>query len=152
MLFRLRKLEIVTQTGYCPGAWAGSPCSPQPPGSSWRTSRWARASRFEGSADRLLLPRGMLLEQVPHDRVLRRLHLVDTPYRAGGRGGLDDVGLVLGLARDRKQSVRERVERLLRLRLGRLDHQCLWHDQGEVDRRWMEPVVHQPLRDVVGRD
>ena len=53
-----------------------------------------------------------------------------------------------GLAGDREHRVGELVERLLRLGLGRLDHQRLGDVQREVDRRRMEAVVHQPLRDV----
>ena len=53
-----------------------------------------------------------------------------------------------GLARDGLHRVGELVERLLRLGLRRLDHQRLRHDEREVDRRRMEPVVHQPLCDV----
>src|ERR671927_419152 len=38
------------------------------------------------------------------------------------------------------------------LRLRRLDHQRLRDDQREVDRRRVEAVVHQALRDVERRD
>ena len=52
------------------------------------------------------------------------------------------------LARDRQHCVAERVELFLRLGLGRLDHQRARDDQREVNRRRMEAVIHQPLRDV----
>ena len=42
----------------------------------------------------------------------------------------------------------EVVERLDALRLGRLHHQRLLHDQGEVDRRRMDAVVQDGLGDV----
>ena len=54
--------------------------------------------------------------------------------------------------RDREHRLDERVERLLRLGLGRLDHQRLWDDEREVDGRRVEAVVHQPLRDVERAD
>ena len=53
---------------------------------------------------------------------------------------------------NREHRVRELVERLFRLGLGRLDHERLRDDQREVDRRGMEAVIHQPLRDVERRD
>ena len=61
---------------------------------------------------------------------------------------LQQLRLLGRLARDREHRVAERVERLLRLGLGRLDHQRLGDDQREVDRRRVEAVVHEPLRDV----
>src|SRR5256714_1407144 len=60
--------------------------------------------------------------------------------------------LLLCLARDGEHRVTECVQRFLRLGLRRLDHQRLGDDQREVDRRRMEAVVHQALRDVEGRD
>ena len=57
-----------------------------------------------------------------------------------------------GLAGDRPHGLDEVVQRLLRLRLRRLDHECLGHDQREIDRRRMEPVVHEPLRDIESAD
>jgi hypothetical protein len=61
-------------------------------------------------------------------------------------------GLGRGLARDRQHRVAEVVQPLLRLGLGRLDHQRLGHDQREVDRRRVDPVVHQALGDVESGD
>ena len=48
----------------------------------------------------------------------------------------------------RQHRVRELVERLEVFRLRRLDHDRLFDDQREVDRRRVEAVVEQPLRDV----
>ena len=90
----------------------------------------------------------MLLEPVLHDRLLRRLHLVEPPDRPVVRRLLQQLRALRRLARDREHRVAERVERLLRLGLGRLDHQRLGDDQREVDRRRVEAVVHQPLGDV----
>src|SRR3712207_9204262 len=48
----------------------------------------------------------------------------------------------------RSDRVGERVERLLGLRLGRLDQQRLVDEQGEVHRRRVEAVVEQALGEV----
>ena len=64
----------------------------------------------------------------------------------------EHFGVGLRLARDRDHRVGECVERLFGLRLRRLDHQGLGDHEREVDRRRMEAVVHQPLRDVERRD
>ena len=90
----------------------------------------------------------MLLEPVPDDLVLCRPHLVEPLDRPRVRRLVHELRLVGRLTRDREHRVAERVERLLRLRLGRLDHQRLGHDEREVHRRRMEAVVHQPLRHV----
>src|SRR5581483_10146109 len=63
-----------------------------------------------------------LLESVLDDRILRGAHLVQTSNGAMVGGVLEDVDVVRGLARDREHGVAERVERLLRLGLRRLDH------------------------------
>ena len=52
------------------------------------------------------------------------------------------------LAQDLGDRVGEGVERLLRLRLGRLDQQRLVDEQREVDRRRVEAVVEQALGEV----
>ena len=53
---------------------------------------------------------------------------------------------------DRDQRIGERIERLDRFGLGRLDQHPLLDDQREVDRRRVEAVVDQPLGDVEGAD
>ena len=68
------------------------------------------------------------------------------------RRRVQDVGVGRRLARDREHRLAELVQPLLRLGLGRLDHQRLGDDQREVDRRRVEAVVHQPLGDVERRD
>src|SRR6185369_9807055 len=50
--------------------------------------------------------------------------------------------------RDRQHRVDERIERILALGLRRLDHQRTLHDQRKIDRRRVEAVVEEPLRDV----
>ena len=94
----------------------------------------------------------VLARTVAHDRLLRGAHLVEPAHRASCGASCSELGLLGRLARDREHRVAERVERLLRLGLGRLDHQRLGHDQREVDRRRVEAVVHQPLRDVERAD
>ena len=96
--------------------------------------------------------RRVLLEEVADDRLLRRLDLVGPADGPRRRRRLDHLGLLRRLARDREHRVGERVERLLRLGLRRLDHQRLRDDEREVDRRRVEAVVHQPLGDVERRD
>ena len=54
------------------------------------------------------------------------------------------------LGGDRDHRVAEAIELAQRLALGRLDHQGAGHR--EAHRRRMEPVVHQPLGDVVDGD
>ena len=78
----------------------------------------------------------------------RRRDLVEAPHR--GRVGrvLGDLGILLGLGQDLVHSVGESVERLVRLGLGRLDHQRLVDQQREVDGRRVEAVVEQALGDV----
>ena len=63
---------------------------------------------------------------------------------------LSRSGSLAASPHDRQHRLGERVQRLLRLGLGGLDHQRLGHDQREVDRRRVEAVVHQPLGDVQG--
>ena len=65
---------------------------------------------------------------------------------------LEQLGALGRIARDLEHRLDELVERLLRLGLGRLDHQRLGDDEREVDRRRVEVVVHQPLGDVERRD
>ena len=100
----------------------------------------------------LLPARPDVLKPVPDDLVLRRAHLVEPLDGPRVRGFVDELRCICRLARDREHRVAEGVERLLRLRLGRLDHQRLGHDEREVHGRWMEPVVHQPLRDIERAD
>ena len=95
---------------------------------------------------------GVLLEAVADDDAFRGLHLVQPAHRPAMRRALQLLGLLGGLTRNREHRVREGVQRLLRLGLGRLDHQRLGHDEREVDGRRMEVVVHQPLGDVGRRD
>ena len=88
-------------------------------------------------------------ERLADDRALGRRDLVQSPD--GGRvGGVprDLRPLGRGLAQDRGDRLGERVERLARLGLGRLDHQRLVDEQREVDGRGMEAVVEQPLGEV----
>ena len=59
-----------------------------------------------------------------------------------------DLRVLARLAQDLRDRVGERVERLLRLRLGRLDEQRLVDEQREVDRRRVVAVVEQPLGEV----
>ena len=90
----------------------------------------------------------MVLEPVLDDGALGGLDLVKAPDRPAVRRLLQELRLVLGLVDDREHRLDELVQRLLGLGLGRLDHQRLRDDQREVDRRRVEAVVHQPLRDV----
>ena len=90
----------------------------------------------------------MLVEEVAQDRLLRGAHLVQAPDGTPVRRLLQQLGRLRRLTRDREHGVDEVVESLLRLRLRRLDHQRLGHDEREVDRRRMDPVVHEPLRDI----
>ena len=55
-------------------------------------------------------------------------------------------------SQDRRDRLRELVERLARLGLGRLDQQRLVHQQREVDGRRVEVVVEQPLGEVERAD
>ena len=87
-------------------------------------------------------------EAVLDDGILRGPHLVEPLHRPMMRRLLQQLGILRRLAGDREHRVAEGVERLLRLRLRRLDHQRLGDDEREVDRRRVEAVVHQPLGDV----
>ena len=64
----------------------------------------------------------------------------------------EQLGLLGSLARDLQHRLGKGVQRLLGLGLRRLDHQRFGDDQREIDRRRVESVVHQPLRDVERRD
>ena len=64
------------------------------------------------------------------------------------RSLLHDLGALCRLGRDPEHHVDELVETLLRLGLGRLDHQRLGNDERKVDRRRVDVEVHQPLGDV----
>ena len=77
--------------------------------------------------------------------------LVEAADRGGDGRCVDGVGVGLGLAGDPDHRVAELVQRLLRLRLGGLDHERLLDDQREVDRRGVEAEVEEPLGDVGGR-
>ena len=63
-----------------------------------------------------------------------------------------DLRILLRLAQDVRDRVGERVQRLLRLCLGRLDEQRLVDEQREVHRRRVEAVVEQPLGEVQRAD
>src|SRR4051812_21961355 len=83
-------------------------------------------------------------------RLARRGRLVQPPdgRLVGSRG--HEPGLALRLGGDLDERLGERVERLERFGLGRLDQHALLHGQGEVDRRRGEALVDQPLGDVEG--
>src|SRR4051795_8551264 len=81
-------------------------------------------------------------------RSLGRRRLVQTSNRRRVRGVARDVRILLGLAQDLGDRVREGVERLAGLGLGRLDQQRLVDEQREVDRGRVEAVVEQALGQV----
>ena len=70
--------------------------------------------------------------------------------RVVGRG-MEDVGILGGLGGDAVHDVDEGVQRLLALRLRRLDHQGLMEEQREVDGGSVETEVEQTLGDVERR-
>src|SRR3954454_5294547 len=81
-----------------------------------------------------------LLQGLTDDRALGRAGLVQTPHgRAVGRIA-GDLRVLGALAQDVGDDLRERVQRLLGLGLGRLDQQRLFDQQREVDRRRVEAV------------
>src|SRR5581483_9852456 len=88
---------------------------------------------FELPVTRTVL-RKVLVETETHDRLLRRTHLVEAAHGPRVRPAVQELRLVRRLEGDREHRLDERVEGLLGLRLRRLDHQRLGHDEGEVDR------------------
>ena len=84
----------------------------------------------------------MLVEPVLDDRPLGCLDLVEALHRASMRRVLQRSGIGSRLGRDRAHRLDELVEGLSRLRLGRLDHQSLGNDEGEIDRGRMDAVIH----------
>src|SRR5262245_37648251 len=102
------------------------------------TSRWvAKRSSASGAseaviAERYRSPRAGL-QRLADDRALGRPGLVQAPDRRLVRRVARDLRILLALDEDRGDRVGERVERLHRLGLGRLDQQGLVDDQREVD-------------------
>ena len=88
------------------------------------------------------------LPRLTNDRPPRGGHLVEPSHGGRVRRVLRDLGVLLGLREDLVDRLRERIERLGRLGLGRLDHQRLVDQQREVHRRRMEAEVEQALGDV----
>src|SRR5207247_3218242 len=76
--------------------------------------------------------RGVMLEAVLHHRLLHGAHLVEPPNGSVVGRGADRLRLLRRLADDLAQRVAEGVQRLLRLGLRGLDHQCLRDDEREV--------------------
>src|SRR3990170_4057208 len=74
--------------------------------------------------------------------------LVQAAQRRLVRSVTQQLRLLLRLPRYRQHRLAEGVQRLLPLRLRRLDHQRLVDDEREVDRWWVEAVVDEPLGDV----
>src|SRR5262245_61029883 len=123
-------------------------------------SSWAEqveAARRHGSTiarvDRTTIdprhPHGQFLCLSPQYRLFRRLHLVGPADLQRVRSLLQECRVLLD---DLQQHIRERVERLLALRLGRLHHQGLGNDQREVHGWRVEAEVQESLRDVHGAD
>src|SRR5437899_1859564 len=77
-------------------------------------------------------------------------HLVQAPDREVSGLVVEALGVGSGLGDDLLDRRREGVERRLALGLRRLDHDCLGHDQREVDGRRIEVPVEQGLGDVQG--
>jgi hypothetical protein len=86
------------------------------------------------------------------DRLLGRLHLVEAPHGPRQRRRLEQLGILSSLARDLLHYLDEGIEAFLGLGLRGLDHQRLGHDEREVDRRWVDAVVHESLGDVERSD
>src|SRR5262245_22318832 len=82
----------------------------------------------------------------------RRGSLIEAAHgrRVGRR--LDELGVLARFLDDTADRRHESVELLPRLRLRGLDHHRALDDEREVDRRRMEAVVQEPLRDVEGAD
>src|SRR5579864_9405112 len=98
----------MTTTASTASATATAPA--RRPGTSGRDLRTAVGGKI-----------GMLFEAVLDDGLLRRAHLVEPPHGPVVRGLLQELRLGRRLASDLEHRVAERIERLLRLRLGRLD-------------------------------
>ena len=94
------------------------------------------------------IAKGMLSRMLADDRALGGSGLVEPPDRRRVRSVLRDLRILGGLREDRLDRIGEVVEPLLGLGLGGLDHQRLVDEEWEVDRRRMDLVVEQPLRDV----
>src|SRR4051794_8330702 len=88
------------------------------------------------------------LERLADDGALGGARLVEPAHRRRVRRVARDLRVLGALAQDVRDGVGEGVERLLRLRLGRLDEQRLVDEQREVDGRRMEAVVEQPLGEI----
>src|SRR4029078_3569683 len=71
----------------------------------------------------------------------RRPCLVESPDGRGDGRLVQELGVLVRLAVGTAEPLGERVERLHRLGLRRLDHQRLLDDQREVDRRWVVAEV-----------
>ena len=97
------------------------PAEPRPERPVLRRPSGASAATGVGPGSQL----GVVLELVLHDRLLHRAHLVEPLHGPVVRRLLQQLRALGGFARDREHRVAEGVERLLRLGLGRLDHQRL---------------------------
>src|SRR5437870_2889061 len=105
-----------------------------------RYTRVLRMSKPPGLAAACMPARGSACLPA-EDRPAGGTRLVQTrEARAMGRVA-QQRGVGAGLFRDRQERVHEGVERLLRLRLRRLDHERPLHHQREVDRGGVEPVI-----------
>src|SRR5687768_10675468 len=92
---------------------------------------------------------GLTALRFPDDvEILDGRRLVQPANDLRRRRVVQGVRVLAGLTADRDQGIAEGVERLLRLSLGRLDHQALGDDEGEVVGGGMEAVVDESLRDV----
>src|SRR3954452_22309701 len=105
------------------------------------------ATRKTASSARQSLTRASL-ERLADDGALAAPRLVEPADRRRVRRVAGDLRVLGALAQDVGDRVGERVERLLRLRLGRLDEQRLVDEQREVDRRRVEAVVEQALGEI----
>src|SRR5262245_33077838 len=82
------------------------------------------------------------------DELARRARLVESPHRSLRRRLAEPLRILLRLAVDLEERIREAVERGLRLGLGRLDHERLVDDEREIGRRRVHAEIEEPLRDV----
>src|SRR6266545_541915 len=91
---------------------------------------------------------GVRLRLPAQVRSSRGGRLVQATDRRRPRRLLQLVRRRLGARGDVEHHLREAVERLERLGLGRLDHERLLHDQREVDRGRVDAVIQDRLGDV----
>ena len=66
------------------------------------------------------------------------------------RRSLKRVRICNSLSSNMLHYLDETVKRLLRLCLGRLDHDGLMEEQREIDRRSMEAIIQKPLSHIEG--